>query len=205
MVNPHCVQPDILDRPPPRLQPLDKWQLYARRRRPSAARALRSVLAMESNTSRLPLPRMLAVSLPCLFPAPCSLLSPSSLPPSHRPLFHPLISSSPLPLLPQGPPSKLRLVVVMDLTHDLPAVEEAFEHNVMTISLVNAHSDLSRITYPVFAGGGDAREGRESGAMKREEEDAVAATLASPLLLLPVLFLCSVSHSSLSFTLSRVH
>ncbi len=43
-------------------------------------------------------------------------------------------------------------MVVLDLTHDLPAVEEAYERNIMTISLVNAHSDLSRITYPIYAG-----------------------------------------------------
>ncbi len=54
--------------------------------------------------------------------------------------------------LEQGSHSKLRLLVVLDLTHDLPAVEEAYARNVMTVSLVNAHSDLSRITYPVYAG-----------------------------------------------------
>jgi ribosomal protein S2 len=48
--------------------------------------------------------------------------------------------------------SKLRLIVVLDLTHDLEAVEEAYERNVMSMSLVNAHSDLSRITYPIYAG-----------------------------------------------------
>ena len=52
----------------------------------------------------------------------------------------------------QGGMSKLRLMVVLDLTHDLPAVDEAYARNVMTVSLVNAHSDLSRITYPVYAG-----------------------------------------------------
>ena len=64
------------------------------------------------------------------------------------PLFTPL----PNLILPQGNLSKLRLLVVMDLTHDLPAVDEAYARNVMTVSLVNAHSDLSRITYPVYAG-----------------------------------------------------
>lgn len=52
----------------------------------------------------------------------------------------------------QGEASKLRLLVTLDLTHDLTAVEQAFERSVMTVSLVNAHSDLSRITYPVYAG-----------------------------------------------------
>lgn len=59
--------------------------------------------------------------------------------------------SPPLPS-PQGSSSKLRLMVVLDLTHDMPAVDEAYSRSVMTISLVNAHSDLSRITYPVYAG-----------------------------------------------------
>eukprot|EP00195_Chlamydomonas_chlamydogama_P013118 CAMPEP_0202904166 /NCGR_PEP_ID=MMETSP1392-20130828/28186_1 /ASSEMBLY_ACC=CAM_ASM_000868 /TAXON_ID=225041 /ORGANISM="Chlamydomonas chlamydogama, Strain SAG 11-48b" /LENGTH=271 /DNA_ID=CAMNT_0049591675 /DNA_START=443 /DNA_END=1258 /DNA_ORIENTATION=+ len=58
----------------------------------------------------------------------------------------------PLPRSLQGDYQKLRLIIALDLTHDQEAVQEAYERNVMTISLVNAHSDLSRITYPVYAG-----------------------------------------------------
>ncbi len=31
--------------------------------------------------------------------------------------------------------------------------QEAYERNVVTTAVVNAHSDLSRITYPIYAGG----------------------------------------------------
>lgn len=62
----------------------------------------------------------------------------------------------PLPNMLQGNASKLRLLILLDLTHDEAAVHEAYDHNVFTISLLNTHSSaqdvLSRITYPVYAG-----------------------------------------------------
>eukprot|EP00798_Chlamydomonas_sp_ICE-L_P011284 gene11284-18916_t len=58
----------------------------------------------------------------------------------------------PIPMSLQGKHSKLRLIIALDLTHDYEAIQEAFERHVMTVSVVNAHSDLSRITYPVYAG-----------------------------------------------------
>ncbi|GAX78031.1 hypothetical protein CEUSTIGMA_g5473.t1 [Chlamydomonas eustigma] len=109
MANAHCMEPDVLDQPLPRLQPLDKWKLFAQKRQ--SLDLLRSIEALEKQSVKLPLPMML-----------------------------------------QGNLSKLRLIVVLDLTHDLEAVEEAHDRNVMSVSLVNAHSDLSRITYPVYAG-----------------------------------------------------
>ncbi|KAG1677814.1 hypothetical protein FOA52_008578 [Chlamydomonas sp. UWO 241] len=115
MVNPHCTQPSVANRPPPKLAPLDKWRLFEKRSSgrggPSGKELLKGVLALEGAATQLPLPRVLT-----------------------------------------GDASKLRLIVVLDLTHDLPAVIEAHARGVMTASLVNAHSDLSLITYPVFAG-----------------------------------------------------
>lgn len=115
MVNPHCTQPIVVNRPPPKLAPLDKWRLFEKRSSgrggPSGKDLLKGVLALEGAATQLPLPRVLT-----------------------------------------GDAAKLRLIVVLDLTHDLPAVLEAHARGVMTASLVNAHSDLSHITYPVYAG-----------------------------------------------------
>lgn len=50
-----------------------------------------------------------------------------------------------------GPASQLSLLVVMDLSYGIDAIEEAHSHGIPTIALVNAHKDLSQITYPVLA------------------------------------------------------
>ncbi|KAG2491129.1 hypothetical protein HYH03_010572 [Edaphochlamys debaryana] len=46
---------------------------------------------------------------------------------------------------------ELALVVCMDLSYGGEAVQEAYDINVPTVSLLNGHSDASRVTFPVFA------------------------------------------------------
>uniref|UniRef100_A0A7R9VU55 Uncharacterized protein n=1 Tax=Chlamydomonas euryale TaxID=1486919 RepID=A0A7R9VU55_9CHLO len=105
-----------MDRPAPRLHPLDKWRLFARSRRMGrggggARELLRGVLALEGAATQLPLSRTV-----------------------------------------QGDHAKLRLIVALDLTHDHTVVEEAHARGLLTASVVNLHSDLSAITYPIYAG-----------------------------------------------------
>ncbi len=64
------------------------------------------------------------------------------------------VAGARLPL--PGPPStsdsrELSLVVALDLSYGGDAVREAYERNVPTVSLLNAHSDTSLVTYPVYA------------------------------------------------------
>lgn len=47
--------------------------------------------------------------------------------------------------------SSLALVLVLDLSYGAEAVREAAGRNIMTASLLNAHSDLSDIHYPIYA------------------------------------------------------
>ena len=67
-INPHCLRQDVLDKPAPKLHPLDKWKLFATSRRQKGGPAmdlLQRALSLENEAARLPLPRMLTVRKTC--------------------------------------------------------------------------------------------------------------------------------------------
>lgn len=90
MVNPHCLRSGVLDRPPPRLHALDKWKLFATRRRGGrsgvAMDLLRGAVALEGKASQLLLPRMLQVG-PVLLACPKGTGCPSSCPTPSQQLY----------------------------------------------------------------------------------------------------------------------
>ncbi|KAL6748116.1 hypothetical protein V8C86DRAFT_2886772 [Haematococcus lacustris] len=45
---------------------------------------------------------------------------------------------------------RLMLLICLDLSHGAEAVQEAYERGVLTCSVLNAHSPLDRITYPLW-------------------------------------------------------
>nr|8A22_Bb Chain Bb, uS2m [Polytomella magna]8APN_Bb Chain Bb, uS2m [Polytomella magna]8APO_Bb Chain Bb, uS2m [Polytomella magna] len=57
----------------------------------------------------------------------------------------------PVPNSATGALSKLALVICLDPTYNAEVLREAYFKSLLTISLVNSHSDLSSVTYPVYA------------------------------------------------------
>jgi len=53
-----------------------------------------------------------------------------------------------------GKPGRLQLLVNLDLSFGEEAIQEAFTHGLLTASVVNAHTPLDRVTYPIYAGEG---------------------------------------------------
>eukprot|EP00201_Polytomella_parva_P002740 CAMPEP_0175081898 /NCGR_PEP_ID=MMETSP0052_2-20121109/26431_1 /TAXON_ID=51329 ORGANISM="Polytomella parva, Strain SAG 63-3" /NCGR_SAMPLE_ID=MMETSP0052_2 /ASSEMBLY_ACC=CAM_ASM_000194 /LENGTH=296 /DNA_ID=CAMNT_0016352985 /DNA_START=159 /DNA_END=1049 /DNA_ORIENTATION=- len=60
-------------------------------------------------------------------------------------------SRLPVPNSATGSLSKLALVICLDPTYNHEVLEEAYFKSLLTISLVNSHSDLSTVNYPVYA------------------------------------------------------
>ena len=126
MVNAHCKKTPVLTKPKPSLEPLDKQRILAMGGR-GADRSRSSSLG--------PFPTRGAA----------------------KDFMRDLVAAEthsaqlPMPNSAAGVGAKLSLLLVMDLTHGAEAVAEASRHNVLTASLVNAHSDLSAVSYPIYA------------------------------------------------------
>lgn len=60
----------------------------------------------------------------------------------------------PVPPVGSSPLADLGLVLVMDLTSSEEVIAEAYQRNIPTASVVNGHSKLDHITYPVYAAEG---------------------------------------------------
>ncbi|KAF5837985.1 hypothetical protein DUNSADRAFT_3578 [Dunaliella salina] len=53
-----------------------------------------------------------------------------------------------------GKSGRLQLLVNLDLSFGEEAIQEAYNHGLLTASVVNAHTPLDRVTYPIYAGEG---------------------------------------------------
>lgn len=124
--NPHCPTPPLLNRPKPSLSPSDQqWMMGRIIQRAKYDDDQQNRIRKDSRDYKELLRNIVRAETDT-----ARLQLPKSL---------------------TGRAAPLALLIVLDLTHGAEAVQEAAARNVMTASVLNAHTELTGITYPIFA------------------------------------------------------